>query len=46
MILGYARVSTSDQSLDGQRDALEKAGVGRLYADIMTGTARSRPEPP
>jgi DNA invertase Pin-like site-specific DNA recombinase len=44
MILGYARVSTSDQSLDGQRDALEKAGVGRLYADTITGTARHRPE--
>ncbi len=44
MILGYARVSTSDQSLDGQRDALEKAGAGRLYADTITGTARPRPE--
>jgi DNA invertase Pin-like site-specific DNA recombinase len=32
MILGYARVSTGEQSLDGQRDALEKAGAGRLYA--------------
>jgi hypothetical protein len=38
MILG-ARVSTSDQSLDGQRDALEKAGAGRLFVDIITGTA-------
>jgi DNA invertase Pin-like site-specific DNA recombinase len=44
MILGYARVSTVDQSLDGQRDALEKAGAGRLFADTVTGTARHRPE--
>ena len=44
MILGYARVSASDQSLDGQRDTLTKAGAGRLYADTITGTARHRPE--
>jgi DNA invertase Pin-like site-specific DNA recombinase len=44
MILGYARVSTGDRSLDGQRDALEKAGAGRLFADTVTGTARRRPE--
>ena len=44
MILGYARVSTSDQILDGQRDALTRAGAGRLYADTITGTARRRPE--
>ena len=44
MILGYARVSTSDQNLDGQRDALKEAGAGRLFADTITGTARHRPE--
>ncbi len=44
MILGYARVSTSEQSLDGQRDALMVAGAGRLFADTITGTARHRPE--
>ena len=44
MILGYARMSTGDQSLDSQRDALTKAGVGRIIADIITGTARHRPE--
>ena len=41
MILGYARVSTSDQSLDGQRDALAAVGAGRLFADTITGTAPS-----
>lgn len=44
MILGYARVSTTDQKLDGQRDALSTAGAERIFADTVTGTARSRPE--
>jgi DNA invertase Pin-like site-specific DNA recombinase len=44
MILGYARVSTKDQNLDGQRDALAAAGAERIFADTITGTARVRPE--
>ncbi|MDW3118010.1 recombinase family protein [Roseovarius sp.] len=44
MILGYARVSTRDQNLDGQRDALAAAGSERIFADTITGTARTRPE--
>ncbi len=44
MIVGYARVLTSDQSLDGQRDALKEAEAGCLYADTMTGAVRHRPE--
>jgi DNA invertase Pin-like site-specific DNA recombinase len=44
MILGYARVSTGDQNVDGQCDALEKAGVGRLFADTISGMVRYRPE--
>jgi DNA invertase Pin-like site-specific DNA recombinase len=44
MILGYARVSTRDQNLDGQRDALTAAGAERIFADTITGTARVRPE--
>ena len=44
MILGYARVSTKEQNLDGQRDALTAAGVERIFADTITGTARARPE--
>jgi hypothetical protein len=31
MILGYARVLTRDQPLDGQRDAPMEAGAGRLF---------------
>ena len=44
MILGYARVSTQGQTLDGQRDALTAAGAERIFADAISGTARSRPE--
>lgn len=44
MILGYARVSTRDQNLDGQRDALAAAGAARIFADTIAGTARTRPE--
>ena len=44
MIIGYARVSTDDQSLDSQTDALSKAGAERVFADRISGSKRSRPE--
>ena len=44
MIIGYARVSTDDQNLDAQTDALQVAGAERIFADRITGTARRRPE--
>ncbi|MCR9130791.1 MAG: recombinase family protein [Alphaproteobacteria bacterium] len=44
MILGYARVSTDDQSLDAQTDALSAAGAARLFADRISGSTRARPE--
>lgn len=43
MILGYARVSTVDQNLDSQHDALAAAGAERIFADTISGTARARP---
>ena len=44
MIFGYARVSTDDQLLDAQTDALTAAGAERVFADKITGTARKRPQ--
>lgn len=41
--LGYARVSTSQQTLDQQLDALERAGVQRTFHDVMSGAREDRP---
>lgn len=43
-IFGYARVSTEQQNLDRQLDALKKYGVDIIYNEKMTGTKRNRPE--
>lgn len=43
-IYGYARVSTQDQNLDLQRDALQRAACAKVYEDIgVSGGARKRP---
>lgn len=44
MIIGYARVSTDEQNLDAQTDALKAAGAARLFADRISGSKRERPE--
>ena len=41
---GYARVSTEQQNLDRQLDALQKYGCDTIYNEKMTGTKRDRPE--
>lgn len=44
MKIGYARVSTDDQTTDQQRDALTKAGATKIYEDKASGTDRNRPQ--
>jgi len=41
--IGYARISTSEQSTDLQRDALLAAGCGRMFTDEMSGARADRP---
>ncbi len=43
MLIGYMRVSTAEQSLDLQRDALEQAGCRKIYEDVCSGRATDRP---
>lgn len=45
MLIGYMRVSTADQSLDLQRDALLAADVSpdRIYEDVCSGKSTERP---
>ena len=43
MLIGYARVSTTDQNLTFQKEALEKAGCERIYEDELSGTKDNRP---
>jgi DNA invertase Pin-like site-specific DNA recombinase len=43
-IVGYARVSTTDQKLEVQLDALTKAGVDRVYQEKASGADSDRAE--
>ncbi len=42
MKIGYARVSTHDQNLDLQKDALEQAGCEKIYVYEISGTVAKR----
>lgn len=42
MLIGYARVSTDDQHLDLQRDALTQVGCERIYEDTVSGAQAER----
>jgi DNA invertase Pin-like site-specific DNA recombinase len=43
MKMGYARVSTKDQSLNLQIDALKKAGCVLIHQEIVSGAKAERP---
>ena len=43
-LVGYARISTTQQSLDQQHDALTLAGTVRIFSDTMSGARDDRPE--
>src|SRR3954467_6289532 len=43
MLIGYARVSTLDQTLALQQDALTVAGCEQLYTDTISGSVTDRP---
>ena len=44
MIYGYARVSTAEQCLDRQIDALKNYNVDKIFCEKISGTKKNRPE--
>ena len=43
MLIGYGRISTTDQDFALQRDALTEAGCEKIFEDTMSGARADRP---
>lgn len=43
MKIGYCRVSTTDQNLNLQKDALKNAGCEKIFEDVISGAKSKRP---
>jgi DNA invertase Pin-like site-specific DNA recombinase len=43
MLIGYARVSTQDQNLELQREALRNANCAQFFEDTISGSKMARP---
>ena len=43
MRIGYARISTQEQNLDLQKDALRRAGCKKIIEDVASGKTENRP---
>lgn len=42
MLIGYARISTTDQNLNLQKDALEDFGCAKVFTDVVSGAKSER----
>ena len=43
MMIGYARISTHDQTFAVQQDALQTAGCDQIFTDTLSGASTERP---
>lgn len=43
MKIGYARISTKDQNVELQKEALSKVDCEKIYEDVLSGAKHERP---